>query len=179
MGAAAQSDGAGDEQADRGEQHRAPAMDVGKLAVERRHRRRGQEIGGDDPRQALEIGEMAADGRKRRGDDGLVQRREERRQHQSEEDGADFGMAHRRRPVGDGIAASGAPALSATVLPTMQLGLVRLAAESPSTFSPLAAPSPRTPARTLERARAAAREKFIAAKNPTTHELNRVAPQNH
>ena len=56
---------------------------------------RCQKIGGDDPAQVLEIGEMPADGRQGRGDDGLVQRREKRRQHQAEKNGANLGVAHR------------------------------------------------------------------------------------
>ena len=99
-GAAAAHDGARDEQADRRQHHGAAAVDVGQLAVERRDRGRGQQIGGDDPGQVLEIGEMPADGRQRGGDDGLVERGEERRQHQAEEDGAHLGVADRRRLIG-------------------------------------------------------------------------------
>ena len=88
---------AGDEQADGEQDHRAAAADVGQLAVKRRHRGRGQQIGGDDPRQVLEIAEVRPMVGKRGGDDGLVERGEERRQHQPEEDGADFGVAHRAR----------------------------------------------------------------------------------
>ena len=44
---------AGDEDRDAGEQHRAAAVDVGELAVERRDGGRGQQIGGDDPGEDL------------------------------------------------------------------------------------------------------------------------------
>ena len=42
------------EQHDRRQQQRAPAVDVGQLAVDRRRRRRGQQIGRDDPGQMAE-----------------------------------------------------------------------------------------------------------------------------
>ena len=78
---------------------------------------------------------VAADGRQRGRDDGLVQRREERRQHQSEEDLADLGVAHR--------AACGAG------------GGWRDRARR------MRPRRPRTLNRTRARARAAAREKFM------------------
>ena len=40
---------------------------------------------------------MPADGRQRGGDDGLVERAEEHRQHDAEDDGADLGMRQPRR----------------------------------------------------------------------------------
>ena len=40
---------------------------------------------------------MPADGGQRGGDDGLVERAEEHRQHDADDDGADFRMAERRR----------------------------------------------------------------------------------
>jgi hypothetical protein len=86
------------EQRQRGQHHAAPPVDVGELAVERRHRGRGQQERGDDEREVFEVAEVAADGRERRRDDGLVHRREERRQHQAEEDGADFRL---RQPARD------------------------------------------------------------------------------
>ena len=42
----------------RDQHHGAPAVDVAELAVERRHRRRGQQIGGDHPGQVLEVVEV-------------------------------------------------------------------------------------------------------------------------
>ena len=68
---------------------RAPAVDVAELAVERRHRGGGEQVGGDDPGQVLDVAELAADGRQRGRDDGLVERRQEHRQHQAEDDRAD------------------------------------------------------------------------------------------
>ena len=79
---------AGDEHADGDQHHDAPAVDVGQLAVERRHRGGGEQIGGDHPGQVAEIGKVPADGRQRGGDDGLVERAEEHRQHDAEHDGA-------------------------------------------------------------------------------------------
>ena len=72
-------------------------MDIGELAIERRHRRAGEQIGRHDPRQVIDIAEMPADGRQRGGDDGLVERAEEHRQHDAEHDGPDFGMRERRQ----------------------------------------------------------------------------------
>ena len=97
LGASAQATEPSDENADRGEHHHAPAMDIGELAVERRHRRAGEQIGGHHPGQVVDIAEMPADGRQRGGDDGLVERAEEHRQHDAEHDGADFRMRERAR----------------------------------------------------------------------------------
>ena len=88
-------DRAGDEQADRDHHHDAAAVDVGELAVERRHRGAGEQVGRHHPRQFAEIAEMHADGRQRGGDDGLVERAEEHRQHDADDDGADLGVRQR------------------------------------------------------------------------------------
>ena len=92
-------DRAGDEQADRDQHHHAPAVDVGELAVERRHRGAGDEIGGHHPGQVAEVAEVLADGGQRGGDDGLVERAEEHRQHDAEDDRADFLVAELRHEV--------------------------------------------------------------------------------
>ncbi len=89
------SHGAGDENHDRGQHDRAPAVDVGELAVERRRRGRGQQIGGHHPGQALDVVEGAAHGRQGGRDDGLIERAEKHRQHQADDDGAGFGMRQR------------------------------------------------------------------------------------
>ena len=85
--------GADDEQADGDQHHHAPAVHVGKLAVERHHRRAGDEIGGHHPGQIAEVAEVLADGGQRGGDDGLVERAEEHRQHDADDDRQDFLVA--------------------------------------------------------------------------------------
>ncbi len=72
--------------AERRQDDRAPAVDVGELAVERRHRGRGEEIGGDDPGQEVGAAERGADGRQRRGDDGGIERGEKHRQQDANDD---------------------------------------------------------------------------------------------
>ena len=88
-----------------GQHHGAAAIDVGELAVERRDRRGGQKIGGDDPGQILEIVELAADRGHRGGDDGLIEGSEKHRQHQADDDRADsawLGIRASRRRRGSG-----------------------------------------------------------------------------
>ena len=85
-----------DKNADGDEHQHAPAVDIRELAVERRHRRAGEQIGRHHPGQVADIAEMPADGRQRGGDDGLVERAEEHRQHDAEHDGADFRMREPR-----------------------------------------------------------------------------------
>ena len=55
-----------------------------------------QEIGGDDPGEVGDVVELPADGWERGGDDGLVKRGQEHRQHQADQDGADFVRGQRR-----------------------------------------------------------------------------------
>ena len=76
--------------------HRAAAVDVGELAVERRDGGRGEQIGGDDPGEVLDVRIGAPDGGERGRHDRLVERREEHRQHQAEQDAADGGMIEAR-----------------------------------------------------------------------------------
>ena len=76
-------------------------MDVGELAVERRDGGRGEQIGGDDPGEALDVRIGAADGRERGRHDGLVERREEHRQHQPEQDAAHGRMIEARGRAGE------------------------------------------------------------------------------
>ena len=87
---------AGDEDHDRDQHHDAAAVDVGELAEQRRHRGGGEEIRRHHPRQVLGVGERAPHGRQSRRDDGLLQRRQERRQHHADHDGADRGVIERR-----------------------------------------------------------------------------------
>ncbi len=81
---------------DRDAQREPPAADVGDLAVERDHRRRGEHVGGDQPGQALNVAEVAADDRQRGGQNGLVERAEERRQQDAEDDEQRFTMSKGR-----------------------------------------------------------------------------------
>ena len=96
-------DRTGDKNDDRGQHQNAPPVDIGELAVERCHRGAGEQIGRHHPGQVVDIAEMPADGRQRGGDDGLVERAEEHRQHDAEHDGPDFRMRERgqfRRRLG-------------------------------------------------------------------------------
>ena len=70
------------ENADGDEQHGAPPVDVGELAVERRHRGAAQQVGGHHPGHVVDVAEARRDGRQRGRDHDLV----ERRQHHGEED---------------------------------------------------------------------------------------------
>ena len=90
--------GAGDENPDAREHHGAPPVDVAELPVERRDHGGGQQIGRDHPRQQFKIAEIAPDGRQRGGDDGLVERGQEHRQHETEHDGADLAMTEHPAP---------------------------------------------------------------------------------
>jgi len=89
-------DRARDEQAEGGDDHGAAAVDVGECAEHRRHRGGGQQICRDHPGQVGNILELPADGRQRRGDDGLVECGQKHGQHQADQDGADFALSKRR-----------------------------------------------------------------------------------
>ena len=86
-----------DEQAERSDDHGAAAIDVAERAEHRRHRGRGQQIGRDHPGEIGDVVELAADGRQRGRDDGLVERGQEHRQHQAHQDGADLVLASAAR----------------------------------------------------------------------------------
>ena len=92
FGASAQAIEPSDENGDAGEQHGPAPVDVGELAVERRDRGRGKQIGGDDPGEVLDVRVGAPDGRERGRDDRLVKRREKHREHQAENDAPDSRM---------------------------------------------------------------------------------------
>ncbi|MGY3648292.1 hypothetical protein ACVWWR_006053 [Bradyrhizobium sp. LM3.2] len=79
-----------DEQAERDDDHDAAAVDVAQRPEHRRNRGRGEQIGGDDPGEIGDVVELASDGRKRGGDDGLIERSQKHRQHQADDDGADL-----------------------------------------------------------------------------------------
>jgi len=73
------------------------SVEIAELAVERADDRRGEEVGGHDPRQVLDPAEVADDRRQRRRDDGLVERREQHDEQQRPEDQADARGLLRRR----------------------------------------------------------------------------------
>ncbi|MHC2463792.1 hypothetical protein ACVIHD_002804 [Bradyrhizobium embrapense] len=85
------------EQAERGNDHDAAAIDVAQRAEHRRHCGRGEQIGRDHPGQVGDIVKLAPDRRQRGRDDGLVERGQEHRQHQADHDGADFVRIERCR----------------------------------------------------------------------------------
>ncbi len=95
-------DGAGnrpdDEDRDADQEDGAPAVDVGELAEQRRHRGGAQQVGGDDPGQALDVAEMDADGRQRRRDDRLLERAQEHGEHDPDDDLRDRGGREWRGP---------------------------------------------------------------------------------
>ena len=80
------------EDRDRDQHHRAPPVDVGKLAEQRGRDRGGEQIGRHHPGQTPDVAETLADRGQRRRHDGLLQRRQEHRQHQSRDDRARRGM---------------------------------------------------------------------------------------
>jgi hypothetical protein len=67
-------------------EHELPAVDVAEFPGDRRRDRRGEQVGGDDPRQLLDPAEAADDRRQRGRDDRRVERREQHDQHQRRED---------------------------------------------------------------------------------------------
>ena len=86
------------EDQDRGQEHRLAAVHVAELSVQRRRRRRGQQVGRDDPGQVLETAEVADDRRQRGGDDRLVERGQEHAEHQRGEDRHERAVVSRPQP---------------------------------------------------------------------------------
>jgi hypothetical protein len=83
------------------DQHRgAAAVDVGEFAVKRGERRRGDQERRDQPRQIMHFAETAADGRQCTGEDRLIDRTEEDRQHHANDDQPLFPVRERRRAGG-------------------------------------------------------------------------------
>ena len=66
------------------------------LPNKRRRHGVGQQIRRHHPAQVLDVAQHAAHGRQRRRDDGLLQRREEHRQHDAHHDGVDRRVVERR-----------------------------------------------------------------------------------
>ncbi len=65
---------------DRKRDHRRAAVDVAELPVDERHRGRGEQVCGDDPRQLAEAVQIARDRRQRGRYDRLIERREHQRE---------------------------------------------------------------------------------------------------
>ena len=91
---------ADDEDRDRGREELLAAVDVGQLAVERRHDRRGDQVGGGGPGLLVEALEVVGDGADGGGHDGLVEGGEEHAHHQADEDRDDLSVG--QGPVGTG-----------------------------------------------------------------------------
>ena len=79
---------------------RPSAADVGNLAVERRHRRRRQQVAGDDPGQILLVAERAADRGHGWCDDRLIERGEQHRQKDATDDDVLLAFRNRRDDIG-------------------------------------------------------------------------------
>ena len=75
-----------EEEDDRGEDEGLPAVEVGELPVDRHHDGGGEKIRRDYPAQVLETVKLLDDARERGRDDGLIERRQEERQHDAEHD---------------------------------------------------------------------------------------------
>jgi hypothetical protein len=87
------------EDGDREDEERPAAVDVAQLAVQRRHDRRGDEVGGRRPGLDAQAVEVVRDGADRRRDDRLVERGQEHPRHQTGEDDDDLPVGEGRRPV--------------------------------------------------------------------------------
>ena len=83
---------ADEEEHDRRLEHDLAAVEVAELAVERPGDRRGEQVAGHDPGEVLYPAQVADDRGQRRGDDRLVQRRQQHHEQQRAED-----QAHPRR----------------------------------------------------------------------------------
>ena len=77
---------ADEEDDDRREEHGLAPVHVAELAVDRRRDGRGEQVRRDDPRQVVEAAQVTDDRGQRRGDDRLVERRQEHAEHQRGED---------------------------------------------------------------------------------------------
>src|SRR6185312_15867850 len=84
--------GADQEDDDRDLEDEATAVEVGDLAPERRDGGRGQEIGGNDPREVVEAAEVADDAGQGGADDALVERGEEHAGHDADQHDHDLAV---------------------------------------------------------------------------------------
>src|SRR5918996_455691 len=87
--------GAGREEEDPEDEERPASVQVGELPVEGDGDRHAEHVGGEDPRVLLEPAQVRDDPRRRRGDDRLVQRRDEHAEHESGEDDQRAALAER------------------------------------------------------------------------------------
>ena len=96
---------------DREHVDRPAAVDVADLPVERGRGGRGEQVGGHDPRDVGDAAEVADDGRQRGGDDGLVERGEQRARHEPAQHDHDLAvgerLGHRRCSLRAGWSAEG------------------------------------------------------------------------
>ena len=103
-----------DDEDDDGEQEDAlAAEEVAELAVDGQPDGGGEQVGGDRPGHLVQAVQFADDLRERGGDDGLVERGEQQREHQPEEDqpdaaGAEPAPPYRRRASWGPSCAAGA-----------------------------------------------------------------------
>ncbi len=99
---------------DRDRQHLAPAEAVAETPVERHHDHRGEQVGDREPRRVAQAAELAADHRRRGREQGLVDRGEEHRHHDGDEEAPEARPVERRR----GAAAGATAGDDAAALPT-------------------------------------------------------------
>ena len=78
-------DPAGHEQHDAADEEQPPAVHVGQPAVDRRGDRRGEHVGGEDPRVVLDAAEVGDDHRQRGGHDRLVERGQQHAQQHADD----------------------------------------------------------------------------------------------
>jgi hypothetical protein len=102
-------DSADQEDHDGGLEEDLAAVLVAELAPQRGRGGRGQDVGGDDPRQVRQAVQVAGDGRQRRGHDGLVQRGEQHPEQQRPDDHQQPPLVDRGRPGRHGDAGHSAP----------------------------------------------------------------------
>jgi hypothetical protein len=95
---------ADDEHRDREDVERPAPEDVGELPVDRGRDRRGDEVGGGDPRLLAQPVQVVADRADRGAHDRLVERREEHPGHEAVDDEQDLAVRHHRavRALGSG-----------------------------------------------------------------------------
>ena len=96
----AADDGADHEQHDREQEERPPAVDIGQLPVQGHRDRRGQHVGGEDPRVVVEAAEVGDDVRQRCCDDRLVERREQHPEQEAREHDQCAALSKEVRAVG-------------------------------------------------------------------------------
>ena len=76
-------------------EHNLAAVEIAELPIDRRDNGLGEQVSGDHPGDVAQAAEVADDGRKRGGDDRLVQRCHQQHQHQPGEDDLDAGLSPR------------------------------------------------------------------------------------